>query len=80
MTRRRLLAPALALLMLLAGCVAIPTSGSVNTAPIDTDPDELPQIALPESPVAGQSMEEILQGFIGPVAGRRTSIRSPASF
>jgi len=62
--RRAVLAPALVLLMLLAGCVAIPTSGSVQTALIDADPDELSQIALPESPVAGQSMEEILQGFI----------------
>lgn len=55
---------ALAVLMVLAGCVAIPTSGAVQMAPIDADLDDVPQIALPERPQAGQSMAEILQGFI----------------
>ena len=70
MTRRRAAFGAAAALgaLLLAGCVGIPTSGPVQTAPIDTDPDEIPQIALPESPQPGQSMVEILQGFIS--AGR----------
>jgi hypothetical protein len=61
------------MLLLLTGCVGIPTSGSVQTALIDTEPDEVSQVALPESPQPGQSMEEILLGFIragrGPVNG-----------
>jgi len=77
---RRLLVPALALLMLLAGCVGIPTSGSVQTAPIDADPDEVPQIALPESPQAGQSMDEILLGFIKAGRGPQNSYQVAEEF
>jgi hypothetical protein len=54
----------IAALLLLTGCVGIPTSGSVQTALIDTEPDEVSQVALPESPQPGQSMEDILLGFI----------------
>lgn len=57
-----------ALVLALAGCVAIPMSGPVQTVAIDTDPEDVPPIALPEGPQAGQSMAEILQGFL--LAGR----------
>jgi hypothetical protein len=56
--------PALAALLLLAGCVSIPTSGDVRTEAIDSDPPEVATITLPESPVAGQDQADILQGFI----------------
>jgi hypothetical protein len=49
---------------LLAGCVAIPTSGGVRTEALDTDPDEVPNVVLPDGPSTGQSPTELLQGFI----------------
>lgn len=74
MRRRAGLGAALLVLgMLLAGCVGIPTSGSVQTAPIDADPDEVPQIALPEGPQAGQGMAELLQGFLRAGRGPQNS-------
>lgn len=60
-------------LAVLTGCVAIPTSSGVQIAELDTDPDEVPNVALPEGPSPGQTQEEILQGFIragrGPQGG-----------
>jgi hypothetical protein len=50
--------------VLLSGCVAIPTSGDVQTVPLDVDPDELTPIFLPESPVDGMTQVDILRGFI----------------
>ncbi|MEO5534750.1 MAG: LpqB family beta-propeller domain-containing protein [Pseudolysinimonas sp.] len=65
MIRQRLgLVPLLGLAVLLAGCVGIPTSGSVQSAEIKVDSDENPQVSLPDHPTSGQSQEEILQGFI----------------
>jgi len=61
---RRLLVPALAILLLLAGCVSIPTSGEVQTEAIDSDPGEVGTVTLPEGPVAGQGMADILLGFL----------------
>ena len=49
---------------LLSGCIAIPTTGGVQTVPLDVDPDELTPIAQPESPVAGMTQAEILRGFL----------------
>jgi hypothetical protein len=49
---------------LLAGCVAIPTSGQVQLQEVDADPGDPQNIDLPEGPIAGQDMVEILQGFI----------------
>lgn len=49
---------------LLAGCVAIPTSGDVQTAPIDTGSDDVTTVVLPPGPVDGQTPPEILQGFL----------------
>lgn len=62
--RRRLVLPALATVLLLAGCVSIPTSGDVQTEAIDSDPSEVDTVTLPDGPVAGQSMDEILLGFL----------------
>lgn len=61
-------AAALGALLLLAGCVAIPTSGGVHSQVINSDPDEVPNVPLPEGPVDGQSPLEIVQGFLS--AGR----------
>jgi hypothetical protein len=52
----------------LAGCVAIPTSGDVHSEQIDLDADEVPTVVLPPSPVPGQTPVEIVQGFLN--AGR----------
>jgi hypothetical protein len=64
MRRRLRLAVPLLTLALLAGCVAIPTSGDVQTAPIDTGTDDIATVVLPPGPVDGQSASEILQGFL----------------
>jgi hypothetical protein len=67
--RRRLVAAAgLGALILLSGCVSIPTSGDVHSEAIDLDPDEVPSVILPPRPVAGQTPVEIVQGFLN--AGR----------
>lgn len=64
MSRRLLLAPGFAAVLVLAGCIAIPTSGDVNTVTIDTDVDDVAQIALPDGPEPGQDMVQILEGFL----------------
>ena len=66
--RRRMIAPTLALLALIAGCTGIPTGGGVQTVALDTDPDESLPIARPPGPEDGQTPAELLQGFIS--AGR----------
>lgn len=60
----RALAGAATALALLSGCVAIPTGGPVQTAQLDTDPEEVPNVALPDGPVSGQSPVELVQGFV----------------
>lgn len=66
--RQRSAAAALGMLLVLTGCIAIPTSGAVQSTVIDADPDEVPNVALPEGPVDGQAPLEIVQGFLS--AGR----------
>lgn len=51
-------------LLVLTGCVAIPTSGSVQTEPIEVQADDVSTVLLPPGPVDGQSPAEILQGFL----------------
>lgn len=58
-----LVAPALAALLGLAGCVSIPTSGDVRTEEIDSGGDDPQNITIPKGPVAGQSMTDLLLGF-----------------
>lgn len=60
-------------LLVLSGCVAIPVSGDVQIRPIDVPPEDAPNVALPPSPVAGQSPVEIVQGFLN--AGRAPQSR-----
>ncbi len=62
--KRHLLVPGILGVLLLAGCVSIPTSGDLTTVTIDTDSDDVAQIALPDGPELGQDMEQILQGFL----------------
>jgi len=62
--RRIVAAAGVGILLALTGCVAIPTAGPVQIAPIDTDPDDLNQVALPEGPQAGQDMAQTLVGFL----------------
>jgi len=65
MTARRRLSAVLALVGLaLAGCVSIPTSGSVQSAPIDVESDDIDSLFLPERPQPGQSTTELVQGFV----------------
>ena len=61
--RRLIVVPVLAAL-LLAGCVSIPTSGDVQSEAIDADAGEVGTVTLPDGPVAGQGMAEILLGFL----------------
>jgi hypothetical protein len=65
---RKTALPALAALVLLAGCVTIPVSGDVHTQAIDVEPEDAPNVALPPRPVPGQTPVEIVQGFLN--AGR----------
>lgn len=62
--RVRAFAAAVLVAGLLGGCVSIPTSGAVQSAPIEADRDDLGSIALPEGPQPGQDPSQILQGFI----------------
>lgn len=65
MTRgARAVALALSAALALSGCVAIPTSGSVQTAPLGTDPDEIPDVLLPAGPEPGDDPAEIVAGFL----------------
>lgn len=64
MRRLRVSAAALLAALVLAGCVSIPTSGSVQSAPIDIESDDQSAIALPDRPQAGQNAAEIVRGFI----------------
>jgi hypothetical protein len=49
---------------MLAGCASIPTSGGVQSAEIETDPDDISSTSLPEGPQPGQEPSQLLQGFI----------------
>lgn len=50
--------------LVLAGCVAIPTSGDVQTAPLAADPDDIPDVLLPVGPEPGDEPAEIVAGFL----------------
>ncbi len=60
---------ALAALLLLAGCVGIPTAGSVQTGPVVDNKLSPDFVVLPSDPRAGSSPEEILTGFMQAVRG-----------
>ncbi|MEP6480812.1 MAG: LpqB family beta-propeller domain-containing protein [Rhodoglobus sp.] len=60
---------AIAALLLLAGCVGIPTSGGVQTGPVidyQLNPDF---VVLPSDPRAGSTQDEILTDFMQAVRG-----------
>ena len=64
---------ALASVLLLAGCVGIPTSGGVVTGAIideQVDPDV---VVLPDAPRPGSSQEEILEDFLLALRGPQSS-------
>lgn len=58
---------ALVVLMLLAGCVSIPTGGGVTTTQVDVSGDD-PLPSRPSSPTKDATPEQIIAGFIS--AGR----------
>jgi len=62
--RRIATAAMLGLLVLLAGCVSIPTGGSVTTTDIDAGGSEDNLASLPPGPAADASPEDIISGFI----------------
>jgi hypothetical protein len=72
--------PGILFALLLAGCVAIPTGGNVNTVTIDTDVDDVAQISLPEGPEPGQDMAQILQGFLRAGRGPQDDYRVAKEF
>jgi hypothetical protein len=60
---------AAAVLALLAGCAAVPTSGPVQFAPVDERPRSGNSISrAPDGPRAGDKPELILEGFISAMA------------
>jgi hypothetical protein len=63
---RRLIAwPAgLVALVLLAGCVSIPTGGGVTTAEVEAEGPENPLLSLPNGPAEDASPEEIVAEFL----------------
>lgn len=68
--RKRLATVALAATMLaLAGCVGIPTSGSVQTGPVIDNQLNPEFVVLPSGPRAGATQEEILSDFMQAVRG-----------
>ena len=75
--RAVLLACVASAVLLLSGCVGLPTAGGVSTEEIDTGVENPSQLVLPESPQPGASPVEILQGFIragrGPQDGYRVA-------
>ena len=60
---------AVAAVVVLAGCVGIPTSGGVQTGPVIDDQNNPDIVVLPSDPRAGSSQEEILAGFMQAVRG-----------
>jgi hypothetical protein len=73
-------APGFLLALLLAGCVAIPTGGDVNTVTIDTEVDDVAQISLPDGPEPGQDMLQILEGFLRAGRGPQDDYRVAREF
>ncbi len=70
MTRRTsALGLAVAAVLLLAGCVGIPTSGGVQTGPVIDDQLNPDFVVLPSDPRAGSSQEQILTDFMQAVRG-----------
>ena len=68
--RRSLLALASGMLVLaLAGCIGIPTSGGVNDGPVIDDQASPEFIPLPSDPVPGSSQDQILADFMLAVGG-----------
>ena len=63
------IAAALTAVLLLAGCVGIPTAGSVQTGPVIDNKLNPDFVVLPSDPRAGSSQEEILADFMQAVRG-----------
>lgn len=59
----------LAMSMLLAGCVGIPTSGGVSTGPVIDDQLDPDRVFLPSDPRPGSEPAEILDDFMQAVRG-----------
>jgi hypothetical protein len=76
-TRLRALLPPVLAVVLLTGCVSIPTSGGVESRPIGSDPSGDSLVDLPEGPQDGASIPDILDGFVragrGPQNGYRVA-------
>ncbi len=70
--RRWLLLPALLVIAVLAGCVGIPTSGSVQVGGLINDEDATDLEVLPDGPTPGSDPTTLLADFM-------QAVRSPAS-
>ncbi len=57
-----------ALVVALAGCVGIPTSGGVNDGPLINDQDQPEFVSLPSDPIPGSSQQDILTDFMQAVS------------
>ncbi|MGV3712736.1 LpqB family beta-propeller domain-containing protein [Pseudolysinimonas sp.] len=78
--RGRMLLAALVVGGLLAGCVSIPTSGRVQSAPIEIDAEDPESIFLPERPQPGQDPAQILQGFLRAGRGPQNNYATAQEF
>jgi len=69
-----------ALAMLLSGCIAIPTSGSVAAAG-EVAGDEAPELVFqPNGPVEGSTPEQIITGFVQAAIGPQSSYEVARQF
>jgi hypothetical protein len=70
----------LSLLLVLAGCTALPTSGPVRVAGPQNVSDDVSVQYLPAGPVAGATQREILDGFLAAGAAAQDNYRVSRSF
>ena len=71
---------ALTVVLALAGCTALPTSGPVRVAGPQNVTDDVSVQYLPAGPVAGASQREILDGFLAAGAAAQDNYRVSRSF
>ncbi|MBN9606136.1 MAG: GerMN domain-containing protein [Actinomycetales bacterium] len=70
----------LAVAALLAGCIAIPESGSVQTQPIPAEGDEEVLLPVPNGPSPGDSPTDIVRGFLLAGKGPQASYQVAREF
>ncbi|RFA22671.1 GerMN domain-containing protein [Subtercola boreus] len=75
-----LLTAAVAALLAITGCTGIPSSGSVNSQPASSTPDDIDVILLPPGPVQDANQTQILNGFLQAAASPQNDYEVARSF